>query len=571
MSLLSMVAELAASVGHGTAIRLADPAAQQRFSHACETLAGLAGAQRLLLFCLDPEAKAYLPAPPFPQTLPKASSWRAFLDRIQDAPIAAELVSPYSGELVPVCARRVMPEVIAVLLNSQPEHLPDSSDEFWQALEILGAIFLSAFSTRNANAASRLAIEAARQTDALATNLLVTRQKLESSLAQMRQERQRLEQTNQKLLLAQQIASMGTWEYMPQNGRLDLSPELYRILSAGTRYISTLDDLLGLIHEEDAPKVKEAIARAIHSAKPGEVEFRLREDGPDAQDVLQSRFMSARMVLGTTEEGQQRLLGVCLDVTQHRRSEEALRRSEALASAGRLAATIAHEVNNPLAGITNLLYLITLDVGITDSGREYLAMAEKEIMRLSHIARQTLAFYRDTSAPVDVGLEDLLAEILDLYHPKLRQHTVTVKHALPEGWRIRAYRGELKQLFSNLIANSIDAMEDEPGELILETVLEDDGICVTIRDTGSGISEDHITSLFRPFFTTKSHTGTGLGLWVSEGIARKHGGGIEVSTSTDPVRHGTSMAVHLAGLPPTQVRTRPDMESAPLADSPVER
>ncbi len=542
MNLLALVAEIAtgaASVFGGAGY--GDPISASR------SFARQGGAEDILIFCYDREVQAFLPAPPFAQTLPNSLAWQRFILSIDEDGATAELPSPYRGkELCLVEARRIDSETVVALLGKKPGSSfgGRKNEEFWLAARLLGRLFASAHELRIVNARAKLAAENARASNEIASSLLATRKKLEGSLAETRQERQKLRTTNQRLELAQQIASLGMWEWDPREGCFFMSAEVCRMCgieeSAAPRNV---EDALQILDAPERDSLRRAARQAIRSGKPAEVELRVCRNGVD-------RWIVNRMSIGANAEGRRRLLGVCLDMTRRRKSEEALRRSERLASTGRLAATIAHEINNPLESVLNLLYIMGLDETLSARNRECLQLADREIARVSHIARQTLAFYRDTTAPVDVEIEPLLREILDLYQPRLRDLSVSLENSAPAQSSLRGYRGELKQLFSNLIANAIDAVQSSangrPGQLKLSVNCTEEMLSVSLRDNGGGIAPEHIASLFQPFFTTKSHTGTGLGLWVSDGIARKHGGRIEVESSTDPEHHGTTMTVYLA-------------------------
>ena len=239
---------------------------------------------------------------------------------------------------------------------------------------------------------------------------------------------------------------------------------------------------------------------------------------------------------------------IARDITAQRQAEQALRRNEKLATAGRLAATIAHEINNPLEAVMNLLYLARHD---SKHANDYLTMAEKELERLATIARQTLGFVRDASSPAPLDVARTLDEVLGLYRPKLDAKQIVLRKQFPEDSQISGYAGELRQLFSNLIVNAVDAM-GEGGCLALRVARAQDwaeqsrsGIRVTIADNGAGITPKQLEHIFEPFYTTKKGIGTGLGLWLCHGIVQKHGGSIYVRSRTHPARCGTVFSVFL--------------------------
>lgn len=243
---------------------------------------------------------------------------------------------------------------------------------------------------------------------------------------------------------------------------------------------------------------------------------------------------------------------IARDVTQQRRTEDALRRNERLATAGRLTAAIAHEIKNPLEALTNLVYLARRD----EAGRDgYLQMAEQEIGRLDAIAQQALGFVREGASPERLDAGRILEEVVQLYLRKLQNKKVTLVQQSGNDLEIMGYPGELRQLFSNLILNAMDAMKDG-GRLRLRVVRarewsngRREGVRITLADTGSGIREADLPHIFEPFYTTKKETGTGLGLWLAYGIVQKHSGWIKVASRTVPGTSGTVFAVFLPETP----------------------
>jgi PAS domain S-box-containing protein len=240
------------------------------------------------------------------------------------------------------------------------------------------------------------------------------------------------------------------------------------------------------------------------------------------------------------------------DISQQKRTEEALRRNERLATAGRLTAAIAHEIRNPLEALINLVYLARRDAAGRD---EYLRLAEQEIGRLDSIAQQALGFVRETAAPEQLDPAKLVEEVLQLYVRKLQQSHIAIDKRTQENLEIRGFPGELRQLFSNLILNAMEAMKDG-GRLRLRVVRTHEwsnsqrvGVRITVADTGNGINSLALPHIFEPFFTTKKETGTGLGLWLAYGIVQKHSGWIRVMSRTSPGSSGTVFAVFLPEFP----------------------
>jgi len=239
------------------------------------------------------------------------------------------------------------------------------------------------------------------------------------------------------------------------------------------------------------------------------------------------------------------------DITEKKKIDRALRITEKLAAAGRLAATIAHEVNNPLEAVTNLVYLAKVDAHKPERVEEYLGMAGRELDRVAHITRQTLGFYRDPSLPARMSVTHLLDDLLSVYERRFESRKISVVKQYDGTIEITALSGELRQAFSNLISNSIDAMPGG-GKLVIRARqthawnrAHQPGVRITILDTGSGIEPRHRKNLFQPFFTTNQDVGTGLGLWITRNIAEIHGGTIRMKSKTGPKEHGTAFSIFL--------------------------
>ncbi|PYX93231.1 MAG: hypothetical protein DMG71_15830 [Acidobacteria bacterium] len=239
------------------------------------------------------------------------------------------------------------------------------------------------------------------------------------------------------------------------------------------------------------------------------------------------------------------------DITERKAAEDALRRSEKLATAGRLAATMAHEINNPLEGITNLLFLLRHNTSLDGKARKHLEMADQEVSRLSHLAKQSLGFYRDHSAPSRVDLEHMMDEVLTIHHRRLQAKDILVEKQYDSVATVTGIPGELRQVMLNLVLNAIDAVE-ESGRLSVRIRNTRDwsdsarpGVRITIADNGCGISKEHVPHLFEPFYTTKKDFGTGLGLWISRELVSKHDGWIRVRSTTAPGKQGTAFSVFI--------------------------
>jgi PAS domain S-box-containing protein len=240
------------------------------------------------------------------------------------------------------------------------------------------------------------------------------------------------------------------------------------------------------------------------------------------------------------------IIGVVLvfrDVTQHRLAQESARKSEKLAAAGRLAATIAHEINNPLEAVTNLLFLARTAESFEEA-KQYMSSADQELARVAHITRQTLGFVRATVAASETRISTLLEEVLMVYSGRIRARQIEVVKDFSHDAPITAVRGDLVQVFSNLVSNALDAM-GTGGKLSLIAKAADGGVMFVIQDSGSGVTVANRQRIFDAFFTTKSDVGTGLGLWVVKDLLNKFGGTIEVESNTEPPDQGTRFTLFI--------------------------
>jgi PAS domain S-box-containing protein len=241
---------------------------------------------------------------------------------------------------------------------------------------------------------------------------------------------------------------------------------------------------------------------------------------------------------------------IARDVTQRKRAERALQTTERLASVGRLAATIAHEINNPLEAITNLVYLART-AGNRGEVDKYLALAEEELERVSQLTRQALGFYRETRGATSIRLGDLVTSLLPIFASRARNKTIRLEPEIYDHPEILAVAGEIRRVIANLVNNSIDAIE-AGGQVRVRVAAStrrgesaQPGVRLTVADTGSGIPGTVRAQIFEPFFTTKKDVGTGLGLWVSRSIIENHRGSIRVKSSDVPGKSWTAFSIFL--------------------------
>ena len=257
-------------------------------------------------------------------------------------------------------------------------------------------------------------------------------------------------------------------------------------------------------------------------------------------------------------DGRGKIVGVVLvfrDATTERKSQEVLRKTEKLAAAARLAATVAHEINNPLEAIGNLIYISKATEGIPESAFTNLTLAEEELARVSHITRQTLGFYRESKQPNEVDLPTLVESVLNIYSNKLRTKNIILVRDFHDCPPIQALAGELKQAVANLVSNAADAVP-HGGTICVRIDCHEDTtthiVKIIVEDDGPGIAPEHRDHIFEPFFTTKKDVGTGLGLWVTKEIIERHSGTVEVRSMNGTGPSGTAFSITLPVRPDFQ-------------------
>jgi PAS domain S-box-containing protein len=327
--------------------------------------------------------------------------------------------------------------------------------------------------------------------------------------------------------------------FVDRNGRVVRVNQIFADLTgiAVSRHLGrTLTELLP---KAVAPEIEGAVHRVFSSEEPVR-NLELNGEGGKLRRPW-TWLISAYPV--RTTPNQVRWVGIiALDASDRKRSEEAMRRSEKLAVTGRLAASIAHEINNPLEAITNLLFLLRCSNDLPEAARQYVAMADHEVRRISEITQQTLRFYRQPTQPARVDAEELFDSVLNLYQSRILAVDIHVEREYEAGLTLFCFAGEIRQVFANLVGNAIDASV-AGGRLVLRTRRSRDwrnpaqfGVRFTVADTGAGMEPEVREHIFEAFFTTKDATGTGLGLWVSQEIVLKHHGLMRVrSRSVAPL------------------------------------
>jgi PAS domain S-box-containing protein len=294
------------------------------------------------------------------------------------------------------------------------------------------------------------------------------------------------------------------------------------------------------VHPEDRPATLQKWRTAVSTRNIFETEYRVRRaDG-------EYRWHFARAVSTEDPNSKHTLwFGTTTDTQDQKRAQELLLRTEKLASVGRMAATVAHEINNPLAVITNLIYIALLDPGLPEQVRKNLETAEQELDRVAHLTRQTLGFYRENTSPMNVDVAALVKDVLDLYRPKLKDRKIRVEFEQGTHLQIYALGGEIRQVVSNIIANAIDAcpLGGRVRVRVRRVFLNGrSSVRMSFADTGDGIASENLVRIFEPFYTTKQAVGTGLGLWVSSEIIQRHQGRIRVRSR---VGQGSVFSIYL--------------------------
>ena len=234
------------------------------------------------------------------------------------------------------------------------------------------------------------------------------------------------------------------------------------------------------------------------------------------------------------------------DVSMRRRLEQSLLQAEKIAATGRMAATIAHEINNPLEAVMNLMYLLRPMI-VDPAGINYFESAETQLGRVSHIAKQTLGYYREHAAASSASLAEIARHAIAIYEPRCTAAGIEIRTEFNSSRKIVLRRGEMMQVVSNLIMNSIYAMQ---AGGVLSISVEDaiespDGIVLTIQDNGVGIAETDLPRVFEAFFTTRVTVGTGIGLFVAKQFVEGHGGCVEIESKQGVEDHGTTVRVFL--------------------------
>lgn len=379
-----------------------------------------------------------------------------------------------------------------------------------------------------------------------------------SIFAELHRKRRQLEVLNRQL---EQRVAERTEELQERADLLELASEaiMVRDLSGTVQFWNSgAEELYGWRRDEVVGKNIHDVLRTRSSAgvngnwqsallANGRWEGNLIQYDRDGREIV----VASRQALKADGNGSAgAVLEINRDITATLQTEEALRKAERLAAMGRVAGIIAHEINNPLEAIINAFYLLRDNPSLNDEARVYASLGEGELLRIAHIVKQTLGFYRESQQPVPVFIPEVLNNVLELQARHLQMNRVTVETLYESSATIYGFPAELKQVFLNLIGNAVQAMP-EGGRLRLRVRQDTDprtqlkGVAIGICDNGSGIKPEDAKRLFEPFFSTKSVKGTGLGLWISKGIIQKHEGTIQFRSVRTSRSCGTCFRIFL--------------------------
>ncbi len=301
----------------------------------------------------------------------------------------------------------------------------------------------------------------------------------------------------------------------------------YPIFGRPFEELSRLDFFLSGVSSEDRDKMVQLFAHMKTSSDPVRCEY--RAPGPDGE--LHWFEMRANRVPGAAPLWR----GLTMDITERKLIEFALLRSEKLAAVTRLASTVAHEINNPLEAVTNLLFLAQSDTTLRPDTQVYLATAEKELARLGDITRLNIGSLRNSSIRRSIEVSAVADEVLSGFRHRLESKGARIERNFQPGLSIEIAPHELRQILTNLVSNAADAMDGAQSRIaVLIQQSENDTVQVLVEDNGSGIDSATLPRVFEPFFTTKHDIGTGIGLWVTRELVESNGGRITAESGALP-------------------------------------
>ncbi len=349
----------------------------------------------------------------------------------------------------------------------------------------------------------------------------------------------------ERLRLAQSAGRVAIFEWTLADGSFSWTDSHFAYGRPDSE-VAHIDQIVPLLHPDDVADVMQRLQPAFGGTGEYSAEFRVF--WPDGTvHWLQAFGKPVFLPNGQVSS----VVGFNLDITERKRTEETLLRTEKLAAVGRLASSIAHEINNPLEAVTNLLYLARHSETLQEA-QPFLETADLELRRAAAITNQTLRFHRQATRPTLVSFKDLVTGIFTGQRSRLQNAGITIQQRDRATEPILCFEGEIRQVLTNLIGNAIDSMNGSGGGTLYlrgRTTRDGDtntnGLTITVADTGTGIPVAARAKLFDAFFTTKGIGGTGLGLWISKEILDRHHGKLEVRTREDATSHGTVFTIFL--------------------------
>lgn len=377
------------------------------------------------------------------------------------------------------------------------------------------------------------------------------------SLLRMVDAERKLRDSQERFDLAQQKVNLGSWEWNIVTDQITWSNALANLHGVENfDKFPSFEHWLQLVHPDDRDLIRRAVEAALTGEKEYDVEFRsLRPDGT-------AQWIAARGALFRDESGEpRRMLGISLDVTNRKRTEEAFKETQRLVGAGRMAASVAHEINNPLAAVVNIIYLLRNNKSLDADAERLVEWADRELSRVAYIVSQTLGFYKQSDRPVEVSLRDAVRDVFELLKKKVQANGIEAFTAFECEGVVQGHYTEIRQIVSNLVINALEAMPAR-GKLFVKIKPSqnwkrdgESGVRLYVHDNGTGIPEAARGQIFEPFFSTKTDKGTGLGLWVIRSIVEKYRGSIRMHSSTGKCG-GTSFCIFL----PTTKGLEPNRE-----------
>ncbi len=356
--------------------------------------------------------------------------------------------------------------------------------------------------------------------------------------------REALEASEEELRWTIDLSSQIPWTADTEGRILNFSPKWLE-LTGMTREDALGDGWANAPHPQDLPRMQSAWSHAVAAGEAYDVEHRVRTASGEYRWMRSSAFPRAGQDGAITK-----WYGTTEDIHERKLTQEALIQTEKLAAVGRLASSIAHEINNPLESVTNLLYLAQNGANL-DEVQRYLVTAERELRRVSAISNQTLRFHRQSTSPTSVTCEALIETILTIHQGRLINSRIELSKQKHSHSAVVCFEGEIRQVLNNLVSNAMDAMQTHGGKLSIRSHDVTDwrsgrkGLRITVADNGPGMSAAVLRRVFEPFFTTKGINGTGLGLWISRDIVDRHQGRLLARSSDRQGRSGTVLTLFL--------------------------